>query len=58
MGIPNIKTWKFNKKDDSWKKEINYFFKTIADKKVSESDIYNAYENMKIIKKCYSNNKL
>ena len=53
MGIPNIKTWKFNKKDDSWKKEINYFFKTIADKKVSESDIYNAYENMKIIKKCY-----
>tara|TARA_B100000902_G_scaffold398010_1_gene463450 strand:+ start:1155 stop:2135 length:981 start_codon:yes stop_codon:yes gene_type:complete len=58
MGIPKIKTWKFYKNDDSWKKEIDYFVKTIDDKKNSESDIYNAYENMKIIKKCYSNNKL
>ncbi len=58
MGLPSIKIWKFNSKDDSWKKEINYFSRMIKEKKESESDIYNAYENMNIINKCYSQNKL
>ena len=58
MGIPRIKVWKFNSKDDSWKKEINYFHQIIKENKNSESDIYNAYENMNIINMCYSQNKL
>ena len=58
MGIPRIKVWKFNLKDVSWKKEINYFYKIIKENKKSESDIYNAYENMNIINMCYSQNKL
>ncbi len=58
MGIPNIKVWKFNSTDYSWKKEIDYFNKIIKNKKISESDLYNAYENMNIINGCYSRNKL
>jgi len=58
MGKPSVKIWKFNSKDYSWKKEIEYFFKNIKYKKSGESGLINAIENMKIITKCYLQNKI
>ena len=59
MGIPNIKNWKFsNKKDMSWKSEINDFFLKIIQDKPIESNINNASKNLKIIDKCYKSNVL
>ena len=58
MGKPKVKKWKFNHKDYSWMKEINYFLKNIRRNLKSESNILNAVENMKIIEECYSKYKL
>ena len=42
MGKPKVKKWKFNHKDYSWMKEINYFLKNIRRNLKSESNILNA----------------
>jgi predicted dehydrogenase len=59
MGVPSIKNWKFsNKKDVSWKNEINDFFLRIIKDKPIESNILNASKNLKIIDQCYKNRVL
>ena len=58
MGKPNIKVWKFKSHDNSWKNEIKYFIKNIKKKNKNQSDLSNAYENMKIIQSCYSRSKI
>lgn len=53
MGKPPLKEWQFEKQDESWKKEINYFFNSIKKKKYI-SNINVTANTMKIISDAYS----
>ena len=56
MGIPSYKEFVFNQKDDSWLKELQLFKKSIIKKKQFGPTLKDAFENMKIISKCYLQN--
>ena len=56
MGKPPKKEFKFSKKDNSWKKELEEFYIDIVNKKMSSPGIKDIYENLKIIDKIYKTN--
>ena len=58
MGIPSYKEIVFKEKDNSWKREIDIFKKSIQNKKILGPNVDDAYQNMKIISYCYKHNKL
>ena len=58
MGIPSYKEIIFREKDNSWKRELDIFKKSIKKKKYFGPNIDEAYQNMKIISYCYKQNKL
>ena len=56
MGIPNKYTYKFGKKrDKSWKLELEDFYNDIVNQKKSSPNLFDAYENLKIINNIYKN---
>ena len=55
MGKPSIYEWFFPKNDNSWKLEVDDFFRKIENNKKVFSDLNNSIENMKIINKSYKN---
>ena len=55
MGKPSVNEWIFPKNDNSWKLEVDDFFKKIKNNKKVYSDLNNSIENMKIIYKSYKN---
>ena len=58
LGKPKIKIWNFPSKTDlSWKSELSEFVKCIKFNKKVSCSLIDAYENMKIINKCYKENK-
>lgn len=59
LGKPKLKVWKFSSKTDlSWMAEISDFIKSIKSNKKVSCSLNDAYENMRIINKCYNRNKL
>jgi len=58
LGKPKIKIWNFSSKIDlSWNSELSEFVKCIKFNKKVSCSLIDAYENMKIINKCYKENK-
>ena len=56
MGKPLVKEFYFNdKRNNSWKNEINDFYKKIIQKNYS-NNLESAYKNLKLIKKIYKLN--
>ena len=56
MGKPSIKKYIFSeKKNNSWKNEINDFYKRIIKKEYS-NNLETSYKNLKLIKKIYKSN--
>jgi len=54
MGVPNKYIYNFSKKyDNSWKLELEDFYNDIINKKKSSPNIFDVYENLKIINKIY-----
>ena len=54
MGLPKTYTYKFNHKiDNSWKLELKDFYQDIIMHKKSSPNIFDAYENLKIINNIY-----
>lgn len=54
FGKPKLKVWKYSSKFDvSWKNEILDFIKSIKFNRKVSCGLVDAYENMKIINKCY-----
>lgn len=56
MGPPNMKIYNFKNKDMSWKKEVEYFRSIVNSERKKnkfKSNIFDAYENMKIIENAY-----
>ena len=59
FGKPKLKIWNFSKKIDiSWKSELSDFVQSIKFNTKVSCSLNDAYENMKIINKCYNKNKL
>ena len=59
LGPPNKKIWKFNsKKDQSWLLEFKFFMKLIQKNNIKDSNLFDSYETMKIIKNIYKNNNI
>ena len=57
MGVPKEKTWKFKSLDNSWKNEMNEFYKDIIYDRKPKVNLNDAYQNLKIISKIYKNSK-
>ena len=58
FGKPKLKIWNFPKNIDiSWKSELSDFVKSIKFNTKVSCSLNDAYENMKIINKCYKKNK-
>ena len=56
MGKPSIKKYIFSeKRNNSWKNEINDFYKRIIKKEYS-NNLETSYKNLKLIKKIYKSN--
>jgi len=56
FGKPKIKVWNYSSKSDSsWKHEILDFIRSINSNRNVSCGLNDAYENMKIIDKCYKN---
>lgn len=53
MGPPKVKEYVFKKKDNSWKIELEDFYLDIVKKRIPNPNIYDAYENLKIINQIY-----
>ena len=59
MGPPKKIIYSFkDKKDNSWKLELEDFYKDIQNKKKSIPGIIDAYENLKIINHIYKYNNV
>jgi hypothetical protein len=59
MGPPKKIIYNFkDKKDNSWKLELEDFYKDIQNKKKSIPGIIDAYENLKIINHIYKYNNV
>ena len=61
MGIPNMKSWVFNEKNDiSWVKEISDFYNLILNNKFTKVQklLRQNVENMKILDKIYNKTNL
>ena len=56
MGKPVKKEFRFEKKDHSWKKELDEFYIDIIKKRVSSPGLIDIYKNLKIINEIYKNN--
>lgn len=57
MKYPKIKSWTFEKKDYSWSRELNEFYKDIQNNRKPNPGLDQAYSVLKIIKKIYKLNK-
>ena len=58
LGKPKIKIWNFSSKVDlSWNSELSEFIKCIKFNKKVSCSLIDAYEKIKIINKCYKENK-
>ncbi len=56
MGKPFKKEFRFEKKDHSWKRELDEFYIDIIKKRVSSPGLIDIYKNLKIINEIYKNN--
>ena len=57
MGLPEVKRWIFEKKDNSWKKELNELYNDINYNRSPNPGLEQAYSVLKIIKNIYKTNK-
>ena len=56
MGKPAKKDFKFSKKDNSWRKELEEFYIDIVKKRISNPGLVDIYKNLKIINTIYKSN--
>jgi len=57
MGLPKIDKWVFEKKDNSWKKELNELYNDIKYNRNPNPGLEQAYSILKIVKDIYKANK-